>query len=234
MLLSLLSKRFLEVDSRDAYGFTVRPHHFQRYREYAGIYKEEEAERSDRWKSFLDNEEVSDQQQHPSQEEDRTEDSEVKNQESVCAADVVGEADDSDREKPLSDIQTENNLEKEVPPSTQSKPREVKTWTDIKSSLCAIETMMASRVKKKNYLKGDQLTSSHDHLPIEESKPSKGESEDEDENDNVILDDSTRGAAEGCTADDGISVESSVPWKDELELLVQGGVPRDLRGEVHF
>nr|GMD31802.1 TBC1 domain family member 8B-like isoform X1 [Ipomoea batatas] len=222
MLLSLLSKRFLEVDSRDAYGFTVRPHHFQRYREYAGIYKEEEAERSDRWKSFLDNEEVSDQQQHPSQEEDRTEDSE----------DVVGEADDSDREKPLSDIQTENNLEKEVPPSTQSKPREVKTWTDIKSSLCAIETMMASRVKKKNYLKGDQLTSSHDHLPIEESKPSKGESEDEDENDNVILDDSTRGAAEGCTADDGISVESSVPWKDELELLVQGGVPRDLRGEV--
>ncbi|XP_019159395.1 PREDICTED: TBC1 domain family member 8B-like isoform X1 [Ipomoea nil] len=223
MLLSLLSKRYLEVDSRDAYGFTVRPQHAQRYREYASIYKEEEEERSDRWKSFLNNEEVSDQQQHPSKEEDRTEDSESRQR----------EADDSDREKPLSDIQTENNLEKEVPPSTQSKRREVKTWTDIKSSLCAIETVMASRVKKKNYLKGDQLTSSPDHLlPTEESKPSRGESGDEDENDNVILDDSTRTAAEGCTADDGISVESSVPWKDELEILVHGGVPRDLRGEV--
>lgn len=147
---------------------------------------------------------------------------------------MAGEANDSDREKPLSDIQTENNLEKEVPPSTPSKPREVKTWTDIKSSLCAIETMMASRVKKKNYLKGDQLTS-HDHvLPIEESKPSSEESEDKNENDNVIFDDSTGTAAEGCTADNGISVESSVPWKDELELLVHGGVPRDLRGEVNF
>ncbi|ONM36613.1 TBC1 domain family member 8B isoform X2 [Zea mays] len=39
---------------RDAYGFAVRPQHLQRYREYANIYKEEEEERSDRWKNFLD------------------------------------------------------------------------------------------------------------------------------------------------------------------------------------
>uniref|UniRef100_A0ACD5TG65 Uncharacterized protein n=1 Tax=Avena sativa TaxID=4498 RepID=A0ACD5TG65_AVESA len=39
---------------RDAYGFAVRPQHLQRYKEYAGIYKEEEEERSDRWKSFLE------------------------------------------------------------------------------------------------------------------------------------------------------------------------------------
>ncbi|GER53710.1 Ypt/Rab-GAP domain of gyp1p superfamily protein [Striga asiatica] len=39
---------------RDAYGFAVRPQHLQRYREYANIYKEEEEERSDRWKDFLD------------------------------------------------------------------------------------------------------------------------------------------------------------------------------------
>ncbi|KAK3138539.1 hypothetical protein QOZ80_5AG0370250 [Eleusine coracana subsp. coracana] len=38
---------------RDAYGFAVRPQHLQRYKEYAGIYKEEEEERSDRWKNFL-------------------------------------------------------------------------------------------------------------------------------------------------------------------------------------
>ncbi|TKW26830.1 hypothetical protein SEVIR_3G217100v4 [Setaria viridis] len=39
---------------RDAYGFAVRPQHLQRYKEYAGIYKEEEEERSDRWKHFLE------------------------------------------------------------------------------------------------------------------------------------------------------------------------------------
>ncbi|EPS62801.1 hypothetical protein M569_11988 [Genlisea aurea] len=39
---------------RDAYGFAVRPQHLQRYREYANIYKEEEEERSDRWKDFLE------------------------------------------------------------------------------------------------------------------------------------------------------------------------------------
>ncbi|TVU02345.1 hypothetical protein EJB05_52129, partial [Eragrostis curvula] len=39
---------------RDAYGFAVRPQHLQRYREYANIYKEEEEERSERWKNFLD------------------------------------------------------------------------------------------------------------------------------------------------------------------------------------
>uniref|UniRef100_A0ACD5X3L7 Uncharacterized protein n=1 Tax=Avena sativa TaxID=4498 RepID=A0ACD5X3L7_AVESA len=39
---------------RDAYGFAVRPQHLQRFREYAKIYKEEEDERSQVWKDFLD------------------------------------------------------------------------------------------------------------------------------------------------------------------------------------
>ncbi|KAL2229428.1 UNVERIFIED_CONTAM: Growth hormone-regulated TBC protein 6 [Sesamum indicum] len=40
MLLSLLSKRSLYDESRDTYGFTVRPQHIHRYREYAHIYKD--------------------------------------------------------------------------------------------------------------------------------------------------------------------------------------------------
>ncbi|KAL5219191.1 hypothetical protein ABZP36_019875 [Zizania latifolia] len=44
----------MDGDSRDAYGFAVRPQHLQRFREYAKIYKEEEEERADRWKNFLD------------------------------------------------------------------------------------------------------------------------------------------------------------------------------------
>ncbi|VVB11043.1 unnamed protein product [Arabis nemorensis] len=79
MLLSLVSKRSLEVDSRDAYGFALRPQHVQRYQEYHTIYTsckrehhklnlpkkcnkmlfrkqfmEEETERAEKWKNFLD------------------------------------------------------------------------------------------------------------------------------------------------------------------------------------
>ncbi|XP_010529763.1 PREDICTED: TBC1 domain family member 2A isoform X2 [Tarenaya hassleriana] len=54
MLLSLVSKRSLEVDSRDAYGFALRPQHVERYREYLSIYKEEEAEREEKWAGFLE------------------------------------------------------------------------------------------------------------------------------------------------------------------------------------
>ncbi|XP_010509357.1 PREDICTED: ecotropic viral integration site 5 protein homolog isoform X1 [Camelina sativa] len=54
MLLSLVSKRSLEVDSRDAYGFALRPQHVKRYQEYLSIYTEEETERAEKWKIFLD------------------------------------------------------------------------------------------------------------------------------------------------------------------------------------
>ncbi|GMI71368.1 hypothetical protein like AT2G37290 [Hibiscus trionum] len=39
---------------RDAYGFAVRPQHIQTYRQYLNIYKEEEEERSEKWKVFLE------------------------------------------------------------------------------------------------------------------------------------------------------------------------------------
>ncbi|KAM0875605.1 hypothetical protein ACQ4PT_036714 [Festuca glaucescens] len=44
----------MDAESRDAYGFAVRPQHLQRFREYAKIYKEEEDERAQVWKDFLD------------------------------------------------------------------------------------------------------------------------------------------------------------------------------------
>ncbi|CAH9127083.1 unnamed protein product [Cuscuta epithymum] len=211
---------------RDTYGFTVRPHHLQRYREYANIYKEEEAERSHKWNSFLNSQEVSVQQQYPSHEVYTIDNSETRNHTSI--------GDDSHTEKPLSDIHTKNLLEKEVETFIQPKNREVKTWTNIRSSLFAIETMMAFRVKNKSNMKGEQLSSSHDNLlPIGDSNPSGEETGNkDDENSNGILNGSSKAFAEGCSARDGVSAEHSVPWKDELELLVHGGVPRDLRGEV--
>ncbi|WCJ26222.1 Ypt/Rab-GAP domain of gyp1p superfamily protein [Euphorbia peplus] len=62
MLLSLLSRRSFDVDSRDAYGFALRPQHIQRYKEYINIYKEEEGERSEKWRFFLEQQEESNDQ----------------------------------------------------------------------------------------------------------------------------------------------------------------------------
>ncbi|CAN8287388.1 unnamed protein product [Cochlearia groenlandica] len=39
---------------KDSYGFALRPQHVQRYQEYLTIYTEEETERGEKWKSFLD------------------------------------------------------------------------------------------------------------------------------------------------------------------------------------
>ncbi|XP_010516991.1 PREDICTED: ecotropic viral integration site 5 protein homolog isoform X2 [Camelina sativa] len=39
---------------RDAYGFALRPQHVKRYQEYLSIYTEEETERAEKWKIFLD------------------------------------------------------------------------------------------------------------------------------------------------------------------------------------
>ncbi|KAL1209985.1 hypothetical protein V5N11_020548 [Cardamine amara subsp. amara] len=47
------------MKERDAYGFALRPQHVQRYQEYVCIYTEEETERAERWKIFLDRKEVS-------------------------------------------------------------------------------------------------------------------------------------------------------------------------------
>ncbi|RAL42641.1 hypothetical protein DM860_009148 [Cuscuta australis] len=206
---------------RDTYGFTVRPQH----------QREEEAKRSHKWNSFVNSQELSVQQLH-CQEVCKTDDSETRNHISACD-NVVGETGDLYREKPLPDIHTKNLLEKETSTVIQSKPREVKTWNDIRSSLSAIETMMAFRVKNKNYVKDMKLASSHDQLlPIWESKPLREEYEDKnDESNSVILDDSSRSAAKGCTPGDRGQVEPSVPWKDELEQLVhRGDLPRNFPG----
>ncbi|KAF3579006.1 hypothetical protein DY000_02029193 [Brassica cretica] len=58
MLLSLVSKRSLEVDSRDAYGFALRPQHVQRYHEYLSIYTVREGSRNGKHESEPGGEEV--------------------------------------------------------------------------------------------------------------------------------------------------------------------------------
>ncbi|KAL8508887.1 hypothetical protein ACS0TY_016189 [Phlomoides rotata] len=109
MLLSLLSKRTLYDDSRDAYGFTVRPQHIHRFREYANIYKEEEGERLQKWKSFLE-------QQVERTREDSCKEDNIKplvsddtQQSSDPAETVSGERDDSSEQLARDDSTTQSN-----------------------------------------------------------------------------------------------------------------------------
>ncbi|KAM7264244.1 hypothetical protein ACFE04_001927 [Oxalis oulophora] len=106
-----------------------------------------------------------------------------------------------------------------------------KIWAPIRPSLREIEDMMATRVKKKN----TQLNSS------KEAKTPRGASE-EDSDDEFYdversdpIQDASSGESVGSVtphAVDAALSESSYPWKEEFEVLVRGGVPIALRGEL--
>ncbi|GER42544.1 Ypt/Rab-GAP domain of gyp1p superfamily protein [Striga asiatica] len=200
---------------RDAYGFAVRPQHLQRYREYANIYKEEEEERSDRWKNFLE-----------------------RQCESAQLA-VNRSTDDNNFVKSNVESAIEDSLSEDckvVQSITESKVHQFQIWTEIRPSLRAIEDMMNSRVKKRVTMSRNedrkQLSS------IEEARPGKGASEEDSEEEFFDLERSESDLVQEILTTDGIiptlytQLESTPPWKQELECLVQGGVPMALRGEL--
>ncbi|XAR69017.1 hypothetical protein NMG60_11000457 [Bertholletia excelsa] len=273
---------------RDAYGFTVRPQHLQRYREYLNIYKEEEEERSEKWKRFLDQQESSAQSSLPDENDNRldaevteqqTEEShknlhaEVKEQNTKERSDstlntevteeesnqklhteateqntkersnskvhtevieqkaelgqkLTGEADAwSGGTKSDCDSQTESRHDKEAQEARRTKSRKVvQTWGQIRPSLQAVEKMLSSRVERRKKKKEQMTTAQTDLSSIEGGRSLSGESE--------VTDDSRKAPAEDSDAGEGVSSEPLFRLKQELEFLVHGGVPRDLRGEV--
>ncbi|KAI3826213.1 hypothetical protein L1987_00258 [Smallanthus sonchifolius] len=220
MLLSLLSKRTLRADFRDAYGFTVRPQYLESFKEFDSIYKNEEKERSTKWRIFL--------QQHSelgqtnsSVEEDVTKsNADVTEHQTKHVLESIEEenVDVLSDEKPTNDNQTENVPEKVVSEVTKAKKPMVRNWAEVRSSLNTIESMMCHRVK--NEPKG-----SHEkHLQTIQEVGPTGEDSDEELKDNEQPNSSGVASAE----DDP---EPLFPWK-ELESLVREGVPRDLRGEA--
>ncbi|XP_031395699.1 TBC1 domain family member 8B-like isoform X4 [Punica granatum] len=235
MLLSLLSRRSLEIDSRDAYGFALRPQHVQRYREYSNIYKEEEEERSDKWRVFL--EQQSESGNLPSLEEEKKEKqpTEVSEQKSNTSPKSVGEGDDTSVE-PTTDSSAEGNFEKEVESTKELKARKVQKWANIRPVLGAIENMMSFRVKKIKKMEDERQTLRDGQLPpVEETGPSGGTSEDDNEEE-IIVDKVSNGSGKSST-EEVISTKEAPPksffsWKEELECLVRGGLPKDLRGEL--
>ncbi|KAL5743080.1 hypothetical protein ACOSP7_029812 [Xanthoceras sorbifolium] len=160
-----------------------------------------------------------------SRERNKAEATELKNE---TVSEKSREGDDSSR-KPDCDS-TKEQISKEI------KTIKVQTWTRIRLSLSAIENMMSFRVKKRRDMKGEQLTNSGDHLPsIDEEVLSEGESEEltkEKVSVNKTSDESQSASHKKGARGDRVSPEPYFPWKEELECLVRGGVPKDLRGEI--
>lgn len=110
----------------------------------------------------------------------------------------------------------------EGPPNHQAQ-----IWAHIRPSLRAIEDMMNARVIKKDYgAKKPAL--------FEDAKPTKTGNQEDSEEEFYDLERSESDPTQNVPLSVGpnVSTESSIPWKEELECLVQGGVPMALRGEV--
>ncbi|KAG7998714.1 hypothetical protein I3843_01G270600 [Carya illinoinensis] len=235
--------------NRDAYGFAVRPQHVQRYREYANIYKEEEEERSDRWKSFLERQAES--AKLPvngliEEEDKKTIRAGALEPETDASSENIVEGDKLDGQKLGSDYLAENGARKEdVHSAKETKTHKVHIWTEIRPSLHAIENMMSTRIKGKTNVSKDERGGGTGKLlssTIEENRSSKGaceeDSEDEfydaersDPSQDVPSSDTVSAPATGA-ATNVVPPESLFPCKEELEVLVRGGVPMALRGEL--
>ncbi|XP_068637964.1 uncharacterized protein [Aristolochia californica] len=210
---------------RDAYGFAVRPQHLHRYREYANIYKEEEEERSERWNNFL---------------ERQAEAAEVPLKESSLEQGGTEFHETGELQECLDSKECEGLTKSASDEAKEERLHKVQIWARIRPSLSAVEHMMSFRVKKrKPVIKGEQEeVGSGSHLPtIEEAKHGRGASEDDSEEEFYDVERSdpvqdVTSSENTNTSSDGFSPESLYTWKEELECLVQGGVPMALRGEL--
>ncbi|KAK1285710.1 hypothetical protein QJS10_CPB20g00739 [Acorus calamus] len=189
---------------RDAYGFA-----------------EEEEERSDKWKDFLERQAES--AELPIDGLSLEEDSSV-----VSGLETV--------------ISEQDDLESKTE-SKKSRNHKIQIWAQIRPSLAAIESMMSLRInKKRQNPKAERDARNGDHLaPIEEGKPTRGSVEEDSEEE--FYDVERSDLAQDAASSDGsprrvdhssqlVSPELFFPWKEELECLVRGGVPMALRGEL--
>lgn len=204
--------------------------------------QEEEEERSDRWSNFLeDHAESTESPANGSSENSHAPSSESEKGKEEELNKGAGE--DLRTEKLGSDVTPDNASEEEGLPDAEKNVHRVQLWTEIRPSLRSIEELMSIRVKKKGDLsKGEQEAPKVKSSPsFDDAKSSKGASENDSEDEfyDVERSDVQDGSSSDSTSVSGIPVPadatssvSTCPWKEELEVLIRGGVPMALRGEV--
>lgn len=147
----------------------------------------------------------------------------------------LAEGDSSSCKKSVTNGLKGSSSEKEVHCLEERKTLKVAFWAEIRPSLFNIDKIMSARVKKGKIMKGKLLNGNNNHLPsIQESESVKGVHEEDCKDDvctNKTLDNSIDASSAENAFEDQDSSEHFFPWR-ELEFLVQGGVPKDIRGEV--
>ncbi|CAM6056598.1 unnamed protein product [Sphagnum tenellum] len=186
-------------ENRDMYGFALRPQHLKQYREHARIYKEEEAERSERWEQFLG-----------------LHSKPVESADSIIVACEGGSAAEVGEE---------------------TKAGTDHTWGQLRtSSLWAVEQVLKTRRKGKLPPSEAQIGDGLSEAAGETSDSGGGENSteggNEDDSDEEFYDlersDSVQDGADQVSSE----VLEKCPWEEELKVLVSGGVPMALRGEL--
>jgi len=177
--------------------------------------QEEEEERSERWKNFLDR---------------QAEDGESSGEDAKVAP---SNEDDGSPGKNAEDARPDEKTLR------QQRPHKILIWSEIRPSLGHIEEMMNSRVKKKQFSSVKEGYTADELHPdnTEESKPLE-DSDDEFYDVEKVDPSQEVPAADIAIADSGTNKgadqEDYYPWKEELECLVRDGLPMALRGEVHI
>ncbi|RWW52767.1 hypothetical protein BHE74_00040792, partial [Ensete ventricosum] len=187
---------------------------------------EEEEERVERWKDFLDRVVKSD--GTPTDDKPTQENNVVPH----LDASSVSEK-DSDPDEPSECYDTE-----EVGSQKERRVHQVQIWSQTRPSLTAIEQMMSLRVKKKNFLEGGEQGTKGSRENLAPIKDSKATEDSDDEFYDVERSDPVQELPSGDggmvgMAREGEPEDSDFPWKEELECLVHGGLPMALRGEVN-
>lgn len=199
--------------------------------------QEEEDERSEKWKNFL--EQQADVAQNCWSERLHKErlQSGISEQGDGTVLDRPAEGDDPSENKP-SDGSIGSSPEREVHSAENLKSDKVPRWANVRPVLGAIENMMSFRIKKAKNVEDDLKGVNGAHLPTVDEVSHLGQTSEEDSEEDVEIDEASNGGINSSNGEravsEGTPLESSFPWREELECLVQGGVPKDLRGEVNL
>ncbi|KAI5059405.1 hypothetical protein GOP47_0025724 [Adiantum capillus-veneris] len=189
--------------SRDIYGFTVRPHHVKLYKQFAEIYKEEEAERSARWEDFLS---------AYGKPVEITSSEESTNIHSVCEGSSTQTDEKKDKTGPRK-FQAWCDVRASLQPVEKAMQYHLKKGSKKETTASSIATAVANT-----------------HISEVSEDDSDEEFFDAERVD--TLQDGSHVLPEIDDFEADNEGQESCPWREELDALVRGGVPMALRGEV--
>lgn len=206
---------------------------------YLFLSQEEEEERSDRWNNFLQRQAET---ETPKPDEISSE-KETKNVTTQDEEEEKLQPTETPKEKTEKEVQVTDNLETshengslEKTVEKDTKTHKVQIWTKIRPSLCHIEQLMSQRVKglAENGTDNGLGTIRGSLASIDEEKQSEDSDDEFYDAERVDPPNQEVQSGDNGSVNPGLNPvgEEEFSWKEELEVLVRGGLPMALRGEV--